>query len=67
MCLRVSVLYKFLIIEGTLIEKLRLLCILELMINSFMFVLISLSQFNLFNFIFPLVLERVGLMPDKWV
>ena len=33
-----------------------------------MIVLISLSQFNLFNFIFPLVLEGVGLMSDcKWI
>lgn len=65
MCLRVSV--PFLIIERTLIEELRLFCVLELVINCFMLVLISLSQFNLFNFIFPLVLEGVGLMPDKWV
>lgn len=64
MRLRMSVLYKFLIVERTLFEELRLLCIFKLVINCFMLVLISLSQFNLFKFIFPLVLEGLSLMPD---
>ena len=64
MRLRMSVLYKFLIVERTLIEELRLLYILELVINSLMLVLISFSQFNLFKFIYPLVLEGPRLVSD---
>lgn len=68
MCLRMAVLYKFIIIERALIEELRVLCVLNLVIYCFMLVLIYLSQFNLFNFIFPLVLHRVWLMPScKWI